>query len=268
MLFALNGPLAAATGNGTMDSFTQWILNVMETLGAPGAALLVALENIFPPIPSEVILPLAGFTASLGTLGLVEVIVWTTIGSLVGAWALYALGVILGRDRLFRFFDWMPLVDVEDIEKAESWFVKYGTAVVFFGRMIPLIRSLISIPAGLERMPIVKFSIFTTLGSALWNSLLVYAGYLLGENWQVVGTYVGYFSNVIKVIIVVAVVAYLIYYFRKRSRKRAAAQTDSHGTAAPHADEAAPSPGATGATATSAQRTEGTGDSGEGSSRH
>lgn len=240
MFLALSGPVAASAGSSsTVDTMTTWIINIMETLGAPGAGLLVALENIFPPIPSEVILPLAGFTASQGTLSLGAAIAWTVAGSVVGAWALYALGVVLGRDRLFRFFDWMPLVDVEDIEKAESWFNRYGTPVVFFGRMVPLVRSLISIPAGLERMPLVKFTIFTTLGSAIWNSILIYAGYALGENWDEVGVYVGYFQNVIIVLILAFIVWYLVRYFRKRSAKKDAAahtpaEAAAHTTAAEH----------------------------------
>ena len=115
--------LAAATPT---DGFTGWVVRVMEMLGEPGAGLLVALENLFPPIPSEVILPLAGFSASVGTLNLYWAIVCTTIGSLVGAWCLYGLGVWLGRDRLLRLIDWMPLVDVEDMLKANGGLYEKG----------------------------------------------------------------------------------------------------------------------------------------------
>ncbi|SNV24098.1 DedA family protein [Dermatophilus congolensis] len=208
----MGGAVAAGGAGGGM---TQWIVGVMEALGAPGAGLLVALENVFPPIPSEVILPLAGFTASQGTLSLMSAIVWTSVGSLVGAWALYALGVVLGRDRLFRFFDWMPLVDVEDIEKAEAWFNRYGYSVVFFGRMLPLIRSLISIPAGLSRMPLLQFSVFSLVGSVLWNSVLIYAGFALGEKWDQVEQYVGYLQYVVIAAIVAFLGWYLVRYFRK-----------------------------------------------------
>lgn len=218
MSLALSGPLAASAGSSsTVDGLTTWITRAMEALGAPGAGILVAVENIFPPIPSEVILPLAGFTASQGSMSLWAAILWTVAGSVVGAWALYGLGVVLGRDRLIRFFDWMPLVDVEDVHKAEDWFNRYGYPVVFFGRMIPIVRSLISIPAGLERMPLIPFTLLTAAGSAIWNTLLIYAGYVLGENWHVVENYVGYFSNFILILIIVFVVWYLVRYFRKRN---------------------------------------------------
>ncbi|MDO5699497.1 MAG: DedA family protein [Dermatophilus congolensis] len=209
--------LIASTSGPATDGMTGWVIRTMETMGGPGAGLLVALENIFPPIPSEVILPLAGFTASQGNLSLAGAIIWTTIGSIVGAWALYALGVILGRDRLIRFFDWMPLVDVEDVYKAEAWFNKHGYPVILFGRLLPIIRSLISIPAGLERMPLLMFTLFTAIGSGVWNTILVYAGYALGENWGLVEGYVGYLQYAVIAAVLVFIVWYLVRHFRKQS---------------------------------------------------
>lgn len=215
--------LLASTASPANDGMTGWVISVMEALGGPGAGLLVALENIFPPIPSEIILPLAGFTASQGNLSLVGAILWTTAGSIVGAWALYALGVILGRDRLMRFFDWMPLVDVEDVYKAEEWFNRHGYPVILFGRLLPIIRSLISIPAGLERMPLFMFTLFTLIGSGVWNTILVYAGFALGENWHIVEGYVGYLQYAVIAAVLVFVVWYLVRYFRKQ---RSGAPTD------------------------------------------
>lgn len=208
---------AAATPT---DGFTGWIVQVMDTLGAPGAGLLVALENLFPPIPSELILPLAGFSASLGTLNIYATIVWTTLGSLVGAWALYGLGVWLGRDRLMRIIDRMPLVDVEDMITAESWFNRHGRSAVLFGRVIPMVRSLISIPAGLERMNPLSFSLYTLIGSGVWNTLLIMAGYLLGENWAVVEDYVGYLQYVVIAVVVVFVIWYVVRQVRKHRATR------------------------------------------------
>lgn len=210
---------AAATPT---DGVAGWVVSVMETLGEPGAGLLVALENLFPPLPSEIILPLAGFSASIGTLNLVSAVFWTTLGSLVGAWALYGLGAWLGRERLHRIVDRMPFVDLGDMIKAEEWFVRHGHASIFLGRLVPVVRSLISIPAGIERMPLLMFSIFTVVGSGLWNSALILAGYALGENWPVVEQYVGYFQY----LVIAVVVALVVWYVVTRVRRRRAGAAD------------------------------------------
>ncbi len=190
------------------SSAPQWITGLMESLGAPGAGIAIALENLFPPIPSEVILPLAGFTAATGQMNLVAVLIWTTVGSVVGALALYWVGALLGRDRTVAIAAKIPLLKVADIEKTEAWFNKHGTKAVFFGRMLPIFRSLISVPAGIERMPLPIFLGLTTLGSAIWNTLFVMAGYLLGDNWETVTEYVSVYS---KVVLAVAAVAVLIF---------------------------------------------------------
>lgn len=210
------------------DGIAGWAIQVMETLGSPGVALLVALESIFPPIPSEIVLPLAGFTASLGSLSLVGAIVWSTTGSVVGAWALYWLGVVLGRDRLVGIVDRMPLVDVEDVLKAEAVFNRHGRKAVLFGRLLPMVRSLISIPAGLERMPFLLFSMLTLIGSLVWNSALVGAGYALGQQWHVVQNYVGYLQVAVVVVIVAAVGWYVVVRIR---RHRAQRSSDASGGA-------------------------------------
>ncbi len=197
----------------------DWSVNVMETLGGPGAALLIAIENIFPPLPSEIILPLAGFTASQGTLGLFEVIIWTTIGSIVGAIVLYYLGNLLGRDRIRHFATKIPLMKISDIDKAENWFTKHENKAVFFGRMIPVVRSLISIPAGIEKMPIKIFIIYTAAGSLIWNSTLIFAGYLLGEQWQLVEKYVKFLQYIVIVVIVIAC-GYFIFTRLSMKRRR------------------------------------------------
>ncbi|RII17328.1 Inner membrane protein YqjA [Streptomyces sp. YIM 130001] len=175
----------------------HWITSLMDTLGAPGAGLAIALENLFPPLPSEVILPLTGFAASTGQMNLTAALLWTTTGSVVGALALYGLGALFGRDRIIAVASRLPLVKVSDIERTEAWFTRHGRKAVFFGRMIPIFRSLISVPAGVERMPVSMFLFLTTLGSAIWNTVFVLAGYQLGDNWSQVTGYVSTYSTVV-----------------------------------------------------------------------
>jgi membrane protein DedA with SNARE-associated domain len=188
-----------------------WATDLMEALGAPGAGLAIALENLFPPLPSEVILPLAGFTSSQGDMNLYFVLVCTTLGSVLGALALYWVGALLGRDRIFALADKLPLVKVEDVEKTEQWFARHGTKAVFFGRMIPIFRSLISIPAGVERMPVTVFLLLTTVGSLIWNTIFVVAGYQLGDNWERVTDVVGVYSKVVLVAVAAALLAFFAY---------------------------------------------------------
>ena len=191
------------------DGIVGWVTDLVERLGGPGAGLAVALENLFPPIPSEVILPLAGFAASQGDLSLASAILWTTLGSLVGALLLYGAGVALGRERLRRIVHRMPLVRLSDVDRAEDWFDRHGDKAVLLGRMVPIFRSLISIPAGVERMPVLRFALLTTLGSLVWNTTFVMAGYGLGENWHRVEDYVGIFQKLVIVVCAVAVVGFV-----------------------------------------------------------
>lgn len=190
-----------------------WAVDVMETLGGFGAFLLIGLENLFPPLPSEIILPLAGFTASLGSLGLVEMILWCTAGSVVGAWLLYGVGAALGRERTRAIMGALPLVNVDDIVRTEAWFDRHGKWTVLLGRMIPIFRSLISIPAGVTRMRFVTFTALTLTGSLIWNTALIYAGYVLGENWTRVEGWVGTLSK----IVIVCVVAFLVWWIGRRT---------------------------------------------------
>ncbi|RST06051.1 DedA family protein [Streptomyces sp. WAC05374] len=187
----------------------RWINGLMDTLGAPGAGLAIALENLFPPLPSEVILPMAGFASATGRIDLIAALLWTTAGSVVGALALYGVGALLGRERTIAVARRLPLVKVSDIERTEAWFGRHGTKAVFFGRMVPIFRSLISVPAGVERMPLPVFLGLTTLGSAIWNTVFVLAGYALGDNWEQVSHYVSLYSKVVLVVAVGAVVAFV-----------------------------------------------------------
>jgi membrane protein DedA with SNARE-associated domain len=197
-------------------SAIEWVNGLMDTLGAPGAGVAIALENLFPPIPSEAILPLAGFAASTGKLSLVAVLLWTTAGSVIGALALYGVGALLGRDRTVALAARLPLVKVSDIERTEAWFLRHGTKAVFFGRMVPVFRSLVSVPAGVERMPLPVFLALTTLGSALWNTAFVLAGHALGANWTQVTDVVSTYSKVVLVAAALAVVAFVAVRLLRR----------------------------------------------------
>ncbi|GAA4906701.1 membrane protein DedA with SNARE-associated domain [Stackebrandtia albiflava] len=205
---------------GVLSSVTEWAVGLMETMGGPGAGLAIALENLFPPLPSEVILPLAGFTASQGKMNLFAAIAWTTVGSLVGAIVLYYIGAVFGRRRIYAIAAKLPLVKTSDITKAELWFNKHGAKAVFFGRMIPIFRSFISVPAGVERMSLPKFLLFTTAGSLIWNTLFVVAGYMLGENWTLVEEYVGVYSKAILGLVAVALAVFLVLRIRSMRRDR------------------------------------------------
>ena len=220
-----------------LTGIAGWAVDVMETLGGFGAFLLIALENLFPPLPSEIILPLAGFTASLGTLSLVEMIIWCTAGSVIGAWALYGVGAALGRERTRKIMGALPLVNVDDIVKTESWFDKHGKWTVLLGRMIPIFRSLISIPAGVTRMPLVAFSLLTLVGSLIWNTILIYAGFALGENWDRVEGWVGTLST----IVIIVVVVFLAWWITRRimsniSTRRALRENGTTGNTSTQAD--------------------------------
>ena len=169
------------------SSLADWVVDVIEKIGYVGVALLVALENLFPPIPSEIVLPFAGFHASDGKSTLVGMIIAATIGSVVGAWILYGVSAWIGPDRTHRFVArygrWLRLTN-DDVSKAEQWFDRRAALSVLICRCVPLIRSLISIPAGLRRMNFGLFTLYTTIGSAVWNTALIGAGYKLRDNWH------------------------------------------------------------------------------------
>ncbi|MBC9724103.1 DedA family protein [Streptomyces sp. TRM68367] len=206
----------------------------MDSWGAPGAGLAVALENLLPPIPSEVILPLAGFATSAGKMSLLAVLLWTTAGSVIGALALYGVGALLGRDRTVAIAARLPLVKVADIEKTEAWFLRHGTKAVFFGRMIPFFRSLISVPAGVERMRLPVFLGLTTLGSAIWNTVFVLAGHALGDKWPEVTRIVSTYSKVVLAVAALTALVFIVLRMlrpgdgrRRRGREHSRSE-DSH----------------------------------------
>ena len=209
------------------DGLVGFVTDLVERLGGPGAGLAVALENLFPPIPSEVILPLAGFVAAQGRMSVVGAIFWTTLGSLVGALALYWIGAALGRERTRAIAARLPLVKLSDVDRTEEWFLRHGVKAVFFGRMIPIFRSMISIPAGVERMPVLTFVVYTTLGSLIWNTVFVLAGYLLGDNWHLVEGYAGILQNLVIVTCVIGLVWFVVTRLRRSRRAGGLRSNDS-----------------------------------------
>jgi membrane protein DedA with SNARE-associated domain len=169
-----------------------WVTGLIEAFGYPGLAVVLALESVFPPIPSEAVLPLAGFLVGQGRMGFVGAVIAATVGAVVGALILYWLGAALGERRVRALVErhgrWLFL-STEDLDRAQDWFDRHGGAAVFIGRLAPLVRSLVSVPAGVARMPLPAFVAYTALGSALWNTVLIGAGWALGESWGVVQQY-------------------------------------------------------------------------------
>lgn len=200
-----------------------WITDIMEQFGYLGIFLLMCLENVFPPIPSELILPFGGFMTTTSELSVLGVIFAATGGSILGAIILYGIGLLLDVERLLKIVDkWGKLLHVkqQDILKADEWFDKHGYWTVLFCRMIPFIRSMISIPAGMSNMKFFIFLFFTSVGTLIWNSLLVGAGALLGQSWEKVLYYMGIYSNIIYVIFAILAVAILFYFILKKKKRK------------------------------------------------
>ncbi|MFC0213592.1 DedA family protein [Paenibacillus chartarius] len=196
-----------------------WITEIMNQFGYFGIFLLIALENLFPPIPSEVILTFGGFMTTQSDLNIIGVIMFSTIGSVFGAIVLYWVGRLLSVQRLESIvvkYGKILRLTPEDVQKANNWFTKYGVWTVFFGRLIPLIRSLISIPAGSTRMNMATFLIFTTLGSLIWNSVLVYVGVAVGASWETIVHYMDVYSNFVYAGLALIIVVGGFLFFRSR----------------------------------------------------
>lgn len=201
------GLLARSTAE--LSGLAGWVADVVAALGAVGVGLLTALENLFPPIPSEVVLPLAGYLASRDRLSLVGAVVGATLGSLAGAVIMYEAAAAAGGGRLRRLLGRLPLADRDDIDRAQAWFDRHGTAAVFFGRFVPGVRSLVSIPAGSGGMSRWRFWCYTTAGSALWNLAFVLAGFALGSAWRSVGRYSGWINWAVVVAVIVVIARYV-----------------------------------------------------------
>lgn len=185
---------------------TEWVVDVVERLGAIGVGLLIFLENVLPPIPSEVILPFAGFAAEQGRVNAIGAWFAATIGSLSGAAVLYAIGAFIGEERLRELSRkrWFVFFGEKDLDRGLTFFDRFGVWVVFFGRFIPLVRSIVSVPAGLDRMPLVRFGVLTFVGSGIWNAVFITAGWILGENYDRVEKYVAPASYAVVALLAVA----------------------------------------------------------------
>lgn len=205
-----------------LDAITELARDAVTTAGYPGLFAAMLVENLFPPIPSEIVLPLAGYEVSQGNLTYVWAVLAATAGSLTGALALYAVGRYGGRALVLR---WGPVLRVteRDLARAEGWFDRWGDWVVLGARVVPIARSVVSIPAGFARMPLLRFSLLTAAGSTVWNLMLVGAGQQLGANWERVTEVVDAYSTVALVLFAILCAAGLWWLLRRRARARAAA---------------------------------------------
>ena len=200
------------------------IIDLMENFGYIGIFLLIAVENIFPPIPSELILTFGGFMTTYTNLNIVIMIIFATLGALTGALALYYVGKIFNKRRLMKIVSGkvgkVLRLKAEDIEKADYWFDTKGHITVFFCRFIPIVRSLISILAGMSEMPMKKFIVYTTLGTLIWNTVLVTLGSLMGKNWEKIVLFMNDYSHIVLIILVILFIAAIIYFYSKRVKKK------------------------------------------------
>ena len=200
----------------------NWITQFMEQYGYLGVFLMIALENVFPPIPSEIILPFGGFMTTYTSMTVPGVVIASTAGSVVGAMILYGIGLLLDVERLEKIIDrfgHILRITKEDVHKADAWFDKYGIWTVLFCRMVPLIRSLISIPAGMSNMKFWLFIAFTTVGTLIWNIILVSVGAALGDNWDRITEFMDVYSNIAYAIIGLGIIIFLVYFFNKKRKK-------------------------------------------------
>ncbi|MBD2773404.1 DedA family protein [Iningainema tapete] len=200
----------------------EWITNTINSLGYIGIAMLMFLENLFPPIPSELIMPLAGFTARATPekLNVFGVFLAGLVGSTLGALVWYYPGKFVGERRLKDWADkygkWLS-VSSKDIDKAKRWFDRQGSRAVLIGRLVPGIRTLISVPAGISSMHLVPFLFYTTLGSAAWVGLLTYSGYALGSQYELVDKYL---APVSKIVIVTLVIAFVVWVVKRKQQNK------------------------------------------------
>ena len=203
----------------------EFVISIMNQLGYFGIFFLIFIENIFPPIPSEVVLLFGGFMTTYSKLNLFGMIIFSTLGSTVGAIVLYYIGKILNKERLKKIVSGkigkVLRLKASDIEKADKWFDAKGNKTVFFCRFIPVVRSLISIPAGMSEMIMSKFLIYTITGSLIWNTVLLFVGSKVGENWKKIEQVMSQYSHIILIILIIAFIGFVIYHFSKKKKKKA-----------------------------------------------
>ena len=195
-----------------LNAIKIWVEQIISSMGYVGLYLVMFLENVFPPIPSEVVLPLAGSLTLTGRFSVFWITVIGMLGSLTGAFLFYGLGKWLGEPRvrtIIEKYGRYALLSTNDLDRSLEWFDKYDDWVIFFSRMVPIVRSLISIPAGIASMNITKFSFFTILGTALWSFLLALGGRLLGEQWPLIAEFINTYQNIVLVIAIAAVLLFI-----------------------------------------------------------
>ncbi|WP_459646064.1 DedA family protein [Kineococcus sp. NUM-3379] len=210
--------LALAAQSGGAGGLTGFVLDVVERLGPVGVGFLGFLEVVFPPIPSEVVLPLAGYLVNRGRMELLPVFLLSVVGTVAGSFVLYWLGARLGRERMAALVGRIPLMDADDLHRATDWFERHASTAVFTGRFIPGVRSFISLPAGTSRMPLLRFGLLTLAGSALWNAALIGLGLALGTQYRVVEEYSSWLDYAVYAVLALLVVRGV----RRRRRRRAA----------------------------------------------
>ncbi len=226
-------PALAAAASSDSGGLTGFLLDLVERLGPVGVGLAILLETVIPPIPSEAVLGLAGVLIRSGDMQIVPVILFATLGSLLGAVFFYYIGRTLGPRRSHLFLDRLPLVETEDVDKTFEWFARHGRSAVFFGRMVPIVRSFVSVPAGVVRMPFWQFLLYTAAGSLIWNSVLIGLGVAAGDFVQQNLRYLDYAL----VVVVVLAVGWFLY---KRAGKQARAERRARRAAAAEGTGSAP----------------------------
>ena len=201
----------------------ELVISIMNQFGYFGIFFLIFIENIFPPIPSEVVLLFGGFMTTYSKLNLFGMIIFSTLGSVVGAIVLYYIGKILNKERLKKIVSGkigkILRLKASDIEKADKWFDTKGNKTVFFCRFIPVVRSLISIPAGMSEMIMSKFLLYTVTGSLIWNTVLLFVGSKVGKNWKKIEAIMSQYSHIILIILMIGFIGFVIYHFSRKKQK-------------------------------------------------
>ena len=202
----------------------EFVISIMNQFGYFGIFFLIFIENIFPPIPSEVVLLFGGFMTTYSNLNLIGMVIFSTLGSTVGAIVLYFIGKILNKDRLKRIvagkIGKVLRLKASDIDKADHWFDTKGNKTVFFCRFIPVVRSLISIPAGMSEMAMGKFLLYTITGSLIWNTVLLFVGSKVGENWNRIEAIMSQYSHIILILLIIGFLGFVIYHFSKKKKAK------------------------------------------------
>jgi membrane protein DedA with SNARE-associated domain len=202
-----------------LESFAHWIQEIVRTVGYPGVFVLITLESTLIPIPSEIVMPFAGYMASQGEFSLPVILIINSVAALIGSGICYWIGVVGGRPFLEKYGKYF-LLRAHDVEKTEAFFAKHGQKTIFIARFVPVIRHVISVPAGIARMPLRAFFLQTFLGSTIWGGALICLGYYVGANWETFAKTLKRVDLLIGGILVLALVAFAIRFVVRRRRER------------------------------------------------